>query len=435
MKKLLATLLSLLLALLPSITFASTQIFTARTTTGINVANNLPLNSFGSSANGGTQTTGPFPIAGTFSNLHAYADIAPSPGNWTVVLQDAGSNEAISCLISASVTSCNDTTHTFHVAAGDSLSMRLAAGSSPVLTTLWFTLEFTPDTNRETAIIGGDSQTNINTTLDFFQPFGFNLVPSAGNVEANILSSIPEAGTIDDLYVALNGSPAAGKSYAFTLRQNSATTTQTCTVADTNSTCNDTTHAVSVVAGDLINLRTDPVGTPTGRFAGWSNRFVNTAVNNDFYYFSSGSANSLDGGSATFYDPMSGGHGNSLSIEGSSTEYADVSQVNGFTVKLSASVASGKSRVITLRKNNADTTCTLTITNASSGSTTCSPVISFDVGDTWDYSNVPSGTPTSAITKIGTIVSLPPTIVPTTSAKHHVWSGFFKMIGGFFRIQ
>ncbi len=50
--------------------------------------------------------------------------------------------------------------------------------------------------------------------------------------------------------------------YTFTLRKNGADTGLTCTIVADATTGNDTTHTVSVVAGDVLTMAAVPVSTP-----------------------------------------------------------------------------------------------------------------------------------------------------------------------------
>jgi hypothetical protein len=78
------------------------------------------------------------------------------------------------------------------------------------------------------------------------------------------LLSIPvaTAGTIRNLRVKAGTAGFAAGSGVMTLRKNAVDTTITCTIG-TGTTCNDTTHNFTVVAGDLISLKMVTVGTET----------------------------------------------------------------------------------------------------------------------------------------------------------------------------
>ena len=104
----------------------------------------------------------------------------------------------------------------------------------------------------------------------------YNLVTSAGIAsgltwsgnEALRQAEVPVDGTFRNLAVRLNLAPGSGgDNYKFTLRVNGNPTTLTCTITNAELRCEDVDlgHAVSVSAGDLIALESDPGGTPTSR--------------------------------------------------------------------------------------------------------------------------------------------------------------------------
>lgn len=81
-------------------------------------------------------------------------------------------------------------------------------------------------------------------------------------IERRVSLLFPCAGTIANLKVTVATQPGSGKSYAFTARVNEADSTLTCSIADTNTSASDSTHSVSVSAGDRINVKIIPTGTP-----------------------------------------------------------------------------------------------------------------------------------------------------------------------------
>lgn len=68
-----------------------------------------------------------------------------------------------------------------------------------------------------------------------------------------------------DTYVGSSPTaPGSGKSYTVALRTGAAATTLTCPIADTNTTCSDTTHSVAATGGVTYDMMATPAGTPTG---------------------------------------------------------------------------------------------------------------------------------------------------------------------------
>ena len=88
------------------------------------------------------------------------------------------------------------------------------------------------------------------------------------------------AGKLKNLYVELNDSPGAGKSYDFTVRVNgSSVGCPTVHIHDTDTSGSDLVNEIAVAAGDLICIECIPTGTPPSRVARWSVLFESDVAN------------------------------------------------------------------------------------------------------------------------------------------------------------
>lgn len=81
-------------------------------------------------------------------------------------------------------------------------------------------------------------------------------------IPTNTQTLAGSAGTLNQLYCKVSTAPGTGKSYAFQLRKNAVNTASTCTISDTNTSCNDTSHSTAVVQDDLLSIKVTPSGTP-----------------------------------------------------------------------------------------------------------------------------------------------------------------------------
>jgi hypothetical protein len=79
--------------------------------------------------------------------------------------------------------------------------------------------------------------------------------------EKNLQVRMPCAGTFSKLYATLGAAPGSGASKTVILRKNSADTSLSALITDPATTGSDTTNSVSVVAGDLVNLKVQISGT------------------------------------------------------------------------------------------------------------------------------------------------------------------------------
>lgn len=93
---------------------------------------------------------------------------------------------------------------------------------------------------------------------------GFQVTANA-TTEVNVTTLCPRSGTFLNLYVH-STAPAAGQTLTNTVRINGVDSSLTCTITGTGTTCNDTTHSVSCVAGDSFSLKTVTSAT-TGSLA------------------------------------------------------------------------------------------------------------------------------------------------------------------------
>ena len=120
------------------------------------------------------------------------------------------------------------------------------------------------------AACGGNSSVIISQ-LGYTTPSGTGYIyPSGQNASGTVGASadadmlIPRAGTLGNLYVAISGAESGSSTFTATLYHNDSSSALTCTVGNSVATCHDTTHTVSVSAGDLISIQvTQTTGTGT----------------------------------------------------------------------------------------------------------------------------------------------------------------------------
>ena len=87
----------------------------------------------------------------------------------------------------------------------------------------------------------------------------------ASGTETNVDLDSPAAATIQNFSVQMSAAPGVGNTVVFTWRKNAAGTTLTCTITGASQTaCNDTTHTITVVQGDLMDIQAVTTGTIVG---------------------------------------------------------------------------------------------------------------------------------------------------------------------------
>lgn len=65
----------------------------------------------------------------------------------------------------------------------------------------------------------------------------------------------PVAGTVRNLYVVSDGSPAVGQTFIYTLRKNGVDTAVTCTTSGASTSSSDATNSFAVSAGDKLTVK------------------------------------------------------------------------------------------------------------------------------------------------------------------------------------
>ena len=359
------------------------------------VDNYIPLNyTAAASATDGPFTV--FPVAGTVSNLRVKNVYQPATGakTWVFTVLKNGSDTALTCTItSASSNVCNlNTPITF--AAGDYASIKIHPTGTPDLTRFQVATLFQPTVANDTVI---STFANGFSTSATQAAMPFTSAPP-GSVSARRSPIFADGGTVDKLYVVSNapGTAASGKAYDYTLDKNTSTTAITCQILETALGCNDTAHSpVSVTgasgstASDDVEIQAVPTSSPTAAVAGMSFRYLPTTAGHFLMAFTN---NGTDDATTTFYAPMMGSDTPATSSELFNQGRALSMTIKKISVSVGIAPGSGKSRVFTLRKNGADTACTVTIADtATANSTTCNISVADD--DLLSTSDAPVSSP------------------------------------------
>lgn len=212
--------------------------------------------------------------------FRAYVTIETAPGvgkSLTFTLFKNSSATALTCTISDNNLTASDVAHSVTVAVGDLLAWEQAPSGTPATSTnIVISAKFVGSVAGESPIYAGGNITSMATGAASYSPLCTN--GSWGATEAVVSSLASPPGVIDKLYVLLTGTPGSAKSYALTLYKNGSPTALTCTVSDLGTSANDTTHSVTVAAGDTLSIESVPSGTPTARLANIGMRFVPTTA-------------------------------------------------------------------------------------------------------------------------------------------------------------
>lgn len=420
-------LLALLLVLIPHMAFAmTTPLLTENTITNPTNAGGRFFGLTGHGGRGGAgslNTETPMPTAGTINNLRFAVPTSVTTGNYQMWLLKNGTRTALTCTISSG-TSCSDTVHPISVVAGtDTMSIEVEPSGTPTAETQYYSSEtFDGTVDGESIVMGGVSGTFSNT----YGSFGYEEAnPSASEINNSVV--FPTAGTLDKFYVLGSSGPGAGTSWAFTVRQNNATTSITCSIANTNVACNDTADSITVAAGDTIDFRLISTGAAsTGRNINLALRFKPT-VNGESVMLAKTNAAVSAGLSATMYTGGDGSDNTDAVVE---TVAPVAFTWKKLYVNFDNSPGVGTSRAIASRINSVTGALTCTVSNTS---TVCNDPTNSDsvsAGNLFNWQTTPSNVPAASTNmRFSAVMFIAPAAAAVTS---HV-SGFFgPFMSGFF---
>lgn len=364
-----------------------------------------------------TATRNVIPIAGVGKTL--YVELATAPGagaSWAFTLVLNGSDTTSTCTIADSATTCNDVTHTFNIAANDKVSFKSVPTNTPAAPGQFrFGWLVDSTTEGEGFITGSSRATTVSNSATEFN--GLQGCAAGNATEANRDQVMPAPGVISKLHVDLNGAPAAGKSYAVTIRKAGADQTLTCTVSDSGTNCSDASNSFSVVAGDIVSVKFVPTGTPTAQIARWAMRWVPTTDGNAVI-LGSGGGNMNTAGSVR-YLPVSGTTQTWGSTEANMVSLSPGFLFKDFYIALSAAPAGAASYLIRPRIAGADGTTNVTITGAATTGNDTSNSDAIAAGARLNMSSLSASSPAAAAAKWGFVAYIDPsgaTPTPTPTA-------------------
>lgn len=240
--------------------------------------------------------------------------------------------------------------------------------------------------------------TNPIGTNPNYQSISTNNSSSYDSPEVNVQTPVAVSGTFDYFRVKCQSAPGTGTTVTWTLRVNGVDTALTVTISGTNKTGTDTTHSVTVNAGDLVNWKITYTGSPSSL----------TTVSSTCRFLSNTSGTGVLFAKAIAPSAGTTGYayvqGNCLA-NSTETNREAVMPTPGTISKLSIflDVAPGGSDTIsvTLMKNGSTTALTTTLSASSTTGTDSSDTVTYAQGDTLSYKIVSSATAATGYVGIG----------------------------------
>ena len=299
---------------------------------------------------------------GKLSNFKVAVRTAPGSGkSWTFTIRKAASGATmvdtdLSVTISGTATLSSLDTDEVTVAAGERVTIAATPSGTPTSAdAVYWTCQFTPDTDGETILLSNTSGASITT---YSSLIGGN----TQGIEFNGQTLFPTAGTLKKFYVELTVAPGSTYSRTFTIRKNGVDQSLTVTISGTGITGNDIANTVSVAAGDKITIIHTYSGYPAASAAKFGITFL-PDVQGEYI----ASATTSDPTDTTYveYQHLNCGVSNlwGISFEWYQHNLAQATTVKKMYVNLSTAPGSGYSWVFTLRDDLADTALVVTISN------------------------------------------------------------------------
>lgn len=245
------------------------------------------------------------------------------------------------------------------------------------------------------SFVTGSSYPSI-TAVNYI-PFSMNATPNANAFfNAATSSMVAIGGTFAGGYCNVTTAPGVGASWVFSYMYNKATTTATCTIANT-ATSGTISGSFSVQPGGTLQLAIAAVGTPTIPVNAQSVVDFQPNNYNNFMYsghsLSSNTTLTIGGGLSS----MSGSAGGTLTTTNSTSTIATPGVFDWLYVGANTAPGAAKTRNIYLAKNSATTTLTAGVTGASGvasmAAADTSDSISVAVNDGVQIIAKPLGTP------------------------------------------
>lgn len=206
-------------------------------------------------------STSLLPEGGTIENMMNHLATAAGTGiTNTLTVRDALSNTIVTCSVSgASTKICNDLTHTATASTGDVLDLGyVISGGTAAASRMQSGITYIP-TNSGDYIFTASNHTTADTN-------GTNYINLSGdtlNSGEGTIQSVSNAQTITKLQVLLPQALTGSQTKTFTLRDNGVSTSLTCTVPNSGTSCN-ATGSVKIAAGDLLDTLTSNTGSAGG---------------------------------------------------------------------------------------------------------------------------------------------------------------------------
>lgn len=211
---------------------------------------------------------------GLIKNLRVKLSGSPGIGTkYTFTLMVNGYPSSLTFDIIGDDTVGYDMIHKVDVMGGDLVSIQCDPDGTPTEVSATWTSVFESDAVYESLIMGGGLEFTNNLYTQYGQVMSGTCIYSIA--EYNFREVVPTSGTFKNFYLYSDlypGDPEDG--FKFTLRKDGENQTLTITIMAQNKTGSDLVNSFNVIAGDIVTMRIDPLGSPQPLKAVWGMTFV-----------------------------------------------------------------------------------------------------------------------------------------------------------------
>lgn len=199
--------------------------------------------------------------AGTIKNLYVELPSGPGAGkSIDFTLYKNGVAQSLTCTISNTDTTGNDTSNTVSVAAGDKLMLSTDPDAGSTIGEVYYGMVIEPTTEGNYPMPGMNSSFPDTVVNQYGNILGFN----AGFAADNAIHGVAVMkGTLKNFYYSIKTAPGAGNHWDFTVQKNDTNTDLTVAINNSDTTGSDTSNTVEVEDGDIVRLQSDPDSNPS----------------------------------------------------------------------------------------------------------------------------------------------------------------------------
>lgn len=264
---------------------------------------------------------------------------------------------------------------------------------------------------NKTFIMGANSATASTSVTQYTAPFGAGAWTTTSKAQD---MPVPTNGTLTKAWVYINGSSDVGDSYVVSMRLNDTTDALACTIADFD-VWDTQTGSVALSAGDNIQIKCVPSGTPTAVIVSWCFTFEPTINGESICGY--GAATTLSTTATQYGQPIGNGNGWGTSEADRSVRLPGCS-LKKLYVRLHVAPGAAKSRTITMRDNAANSALTVTISGTNLTGNDTTHTVTHTANQTISMQSVPTLAPAAAQCHFGYVIVTPQ---PAPKARSYIY--------------